>query len=34
MIVKYQWDCRLGLYEGWFLLGIVPLYIRPWQQRF
>ena len=32
MIVKRSWNkrkgCRIKYFEGWFLLGIIPLYIK------
>ena len=32
MIIKRMWDKQKGntvyVYEGWFLFGILPLYIR------
>ena len=37
MIVKYRWrrDKKLNkysLWEGWFLFGVIPLYIRQTTQ--
>ena len=32
MIVKRNWHkrkgCRIKYFEGWFLLGIIPVYIK------
>lgn len=28
MIIYYHWHRRRILYDGWFLFGILPLYIR------
>ncbi len=28
MIIYYHWKRKRILWDGWFLLGIIPLYIR------
>ncbi len=28
MIIYYHWNRKRVVYDGWFLFGIIPLYIR------